>query len=358
MKKILSVLTIVALFAGLAIAEVGDQSKTDNRGMSGFVFLRMPVSARTIALSDSVYSNDLSAASIFGNVSELSEINNTSLFYSQQMLYDNLVTLSAFSVGVKVSERIAIGGYLRALTTDPIEITTIAAPEGTGVTYEVSDMELGVAFSARVTKRFSIGIKTKMVTEKISQTTASTVLFDVATLYRISFSNIKISTVFENYGPDARYDGNDLYWNGDTTNDPEDIPSITDPTRSANLTTKEFSAPTSITVAVSADLIGKNTMIPVEGNTVTLHTALLKSNDAYESGAFGLEYVFSQLQGFEIALRGGTQMYRAEDWDTTFSFGGGLKYQPSDSFGVIVDYAYKNNDNLDASHFFSIGVNF
>lgn len=358
MKKCLAVLLAVAFIAGVASAQIGPQRETDNRGMSGFAFLKMPVSARSVALCESSYSNDMNASAIFANISELSDINSASLFYSNQRVWDNLITLNSFAVGVKVSERIAIGAFVRALSTDPIGITTLESPEGTGIDYEVTDTEMGVAFSARVTKRFSIGLKVKGVSEKIAQTSASTVLFDVATLYRITFSNIRISTVFENYGPDARYDGNDLWWKGDLTTGTTDLPSQTDPNRSANLTTKEFSAPTSITVAVKADIIGENTMVPVEGNVLSLHTAMIKSNDSFENGSFGLEYMYTGLKSFEFALRGGMQMYREKDWDTTYAFGGGIKYAASEDYSFGIDYAYRSHDQLDQSHFFSINVNF
>jgi len=176
-------------------------------------------------------------------------------------------------------------------------------------------------------------------------------------MYRITFSNIRISTVFENYGADAQYSGNDLWLDTNLTL-PNTLPDTTDPNRTVTLSTKKFSPPTSITIAVSTDIIGENSLLQIEDSIVTLHTALIKSNDAFEKGSFGMEFVYSGLKNFQFALRGGTQMSRADDWETIYTCGAGLVYNPSEDYGIGLDYAYRNNELLDQSHYFSLNLNF
>jgi len=71
-----------------------------------------------------------------------------------------------------------------------------------------------------------------------------------------------------------------------------------------------------------------------------------------------MEYKYIGLDNFQFALRGGYVMYQEEDWENRFSAGAGLMTRMSDTYALVIDYAYKTHDDLDASHVFSVGFNF
>ena len=362
MRKLSVIILIIACFATLSYAvdfDPAGQKDTDNRGMSGFSFLKLPATAKQAALGEAVYSNDITAAAMFGNVSEIADIDGTSMYYTNMALYDGLFDLSNFAISTKVSERIALGVMAQYLSTDPIEITTLDAPDGTGVEYEYHDMAIGAGMGYRVTKRFSIGMKVKYVEEKIYNTAAATMLFDVSTLYRLQFSNIKIAAILENFGADTKFNGNDLWLLTDTTTG-DDIPSTTDPDRAVEMNTKEFGAPIKIVVALSGDFMGANSVLlsDLDDHVGTLYTSIYKTNDQKESFNFGMEYKYIGLDGFEFALRGGYIVYQEEDWTNRYSAGAGIVANVSDSYAMVFDYAYKTHEDLDDSHVFSVGFNF
>jgi len=347
------------LVTTFSLAQVSDeeQENTDNRGTSGFAFLKIPASARHLALGEAAYSQNYDASAMFLNISELADIKGTSMFYTKQNLFDNLLYMNNFAISTKIAERWGIGASVKSLTTEEMEITTLDDPEGTGITYKYSDIALGAGFAYRATKRFSIGAKLKIVSESIAKTTANAFLIDVATEYRLNFANTRISTMFENYGPDTSFEGDDLWAQVDTT-DGSDTPDQTDPNRNVNLIAKEFGAPAKITVAISTDILGEKALYKMNDNTLTFHTALSKSNDQLESGNFGMEYSYSGLSGFNLSLRGGAILYQEEDWDNKYSMGGGLNYEFSEKSSMTLDYAFRNHNDLDQTHVFSLIMNF
>lgn len=362
MKKISIIFLLIACIASLSYAVEFDptaQADTDNRGMSGFAFLKLPATARQAALGEAIYANDASAAAMFGNISEIADIEGTSMYYTNISLYDNLFQVSNFALTTKLNERLALGVMAQYLSTDPIEITTLDEPDGTDVEYKYHDMAIGAGLGYRVTKRFSIGAKVKYVEEKIYNTSASTMLFDVSTLYRLQYSNIKIAAILENYGADTVFEGNDLWRQVDTTTG-DDIPSGTDPDRPVELNTKEFGAPIKIVVGLSGDFLGAESALfnGLDDHVGTLYTSMFKTNDQKESFHLGMEYKYIGLDNFQFALRGGYIMYQEEDWENRFSAGAGLMTRMSDTYALVIDYAYKTHDDLDASHVFSVGFNF
>jgi hypothetical protein len=362
MKKLSIIFLLIACMASFALAvdvDTSAQADTNNRGMSGFTFLKLPATARQAALGEAIYSNDISASAMFGNISEIADIEGTSMYYTNIMLYDNLFQVSNFALTTKISERMALGVMAQYLSTDPIEITTLDDPDGTDIEYNYHDMALGVGMGYRVTRRFSIGMKAKYVEEKIYNTSATAFLFDVSTLYRLQYSNIKIAAILENYGTDTKFSGNDLWRQVDTTTG-SGIPDQTDPKLPVELNTKEFGAPVKIVVGVSGDFLGSNSAFlnDMDDHVGTLYASMYKTNDQKESFHLGMEYQFIGLEGFQFALRGGYIMYQEEDWENRFSAGAGLVAHMSDTYALVIDYAYKTHEDLDESHVFSVGFNF
>lgn len=363
MRKWILLAILIISVAGLSIAQVEDQFQegTDNRGTAGLVFLKLPATPRALALGGAAFSGDKDASATFYNISEIGDTTGVSMFYARQSLYEDMFFLDNIAVSTKVSERMGITFFAQYLSTDPIDITTLEEPEGTGATYDFSSIAMGAGFGMRVTKRFSIGAKFKYVQESIKDTNASAIAVDIATLYRLNFLNAEIATVFNNYGPDSKFGGNDLWNTLDPTPDegtnipPEDVTDINQP---YSLNTKEFALPINIAVSVKMDLIGENSFIEIDDNVFSFYTAMVKSNDSDETFSFGGEYTYSGLSSFDFVLRGGYKVYQEEDWDNKASFGAGIKYNYGESNSIFIDYAYANHVDLDATHFFSVGFNF
>jgi len=365
MKKILLSLTVVMIAVLPLIAQTTfdeNASKgTNNRGQAGFLFLKLPSTARQVALMESAMSGEDSAMSMFVNISEIADLSDYGFAYTNQYLYDGLLSLNILAFTAKVSERMALGFSLKSLQSEEMRVTTVGDPEGArGITYTFSDMALSAGFGYRVSKRFSIGANVKFVSEQIHRVSASTVLFDVATLYRVNYMNIKIAATMENFGAETRFGGSDLWRSADLTDDEmtTNTSEITDINRRLNLVTNEFPAVIKIGLSVSGDVIGNGGLMQNDDNKVTVSCGLIKTNDQFESISTGLEYAYVGVKDMAFMLRGSVKQFREEDYDMKYAFGGGIYYAMSESMNLKLDYAYQPHDDLDQSHIFTVGMGF
>ncbi len=361
LNKLIILLVICVVISPLIMAETTSADGTNNRAQSGFIFLRLPVTARQVALEDSALTGEDGAMSAFVNISEIADLEGISLGYSNQNYYEGLFQMNNFALTAKVSERIGLAFSARSLTSQEMEVRTMADPEGeSGLTYRFKDMAIGLGFGYRITKRFSIGSKVKFVNESIRNTTATTFLIDIATTYRLNYKNMRIIANFENFGPEGAFEGQQLWDTVDPTDDEnsEDPVDNTDIPLDYMLRTKEFPAPAKIAIGLKGDLVGENAFFTSRDNLLVMSTSVIKTKDQFENFNFGLEYKYTGMDNFELIGRVGTKQHREEDYDAEYAFGAGVKYMMSETSSINLDYSYTNHEWLDQSHMMTIGFNF
>jgi len=366
MKKLLLILVFVMIASAMPIIAQTtfdeDASKgTNNRGQAGFMFLKIPSTARQVALMESSMNGEGSALSMFVNISEIADLSGYSVAYTNQNLYGDLLKLNIMAFTAKISERMAIGFSLKSLQSQEMAVTTIADPDGMrGIKYTFSDIALSAGFGYRVSKRFSIGANVKLVNEEIYRVSANTVLFDVATLYRVQYMNIKIAATMENFGAETRYDGSDLWRSADLTDDQisTSAPDITDVNRRMNLISKEFPAIIKITLAVTGDIMGNGGLFANDDNRISVSCGLVKTNEQFESIGTGLEYSYLGVKNLALSLRGAVKQFRETDYDMRYAVGAGIGYNISEDMNLKLDYAYTPHDDLDQSHIITLGMGF
>ncbi len=366
MKKYITIALMLAFGIATLFAQTIDenaQQGTDNRGQAGFSFLKMAPTAKNIATAEAMVSGFDSAESMFYNFSETSEVEGISMFYANQSMYDNLLTLNTMALAFKISERFGLGFSVRHLTnTEDIEVTTIADPDGNDTSYSFQDLAIGAGLSYRATKRFSFGIKLKILSEIIHHVDSTAFVADVSSLYRLDFANSEITAMIENYGPDASFDGSGLRKIVDLTDDAsaddEDIHINQDINRVVSLKTKEFAPPLRITLGYRFDIYGDNAIF--EGSDAHKLTMLLKmdkSNNSFEAYSFGLTYRYN-FSSFDVYASTGLKTYTESDYDSLYGVGAGVVFKASEGTKIGFDYAYKTHEDLDDTNVFSLVFNF
>jgi hypothetical protein len=99
---------------------------------------------------------------------------------------------------------------ITSLNSGDIDVRTVSQPLGTGETFTVSNIALGVGYSYAVTDRFAGGIQARWLQETIWHSSASTMSFDVGAMYRLAESGLHLGSSITNFGTTARYSGRDL----------------------------------------------------------------------------------------------------------------------------------------------------
>ncbi len=116
------------------------------------------------------------ASALFWNPAGAAIITDYKMTFGHTLWFADL-THDYFGMVVPWSEG-AIGLSVVALNTGEGEVTTIAEPEGTGLTWDVSDLAVGLTYARPLTDRFSVGITGKYINESLYNESASTFAVD------------------------------------------------------------------------------------------------------------------------------------------------------------------------------------
>ena len=325
----------VALVAGPAAA----QTKV---GSTLGTFLRIEPGARGAALGNagSALPGDIEA--VYYNTGALGQLERSAVLYSHAEWFAGI---SHDYVGVALPVR-GVGNFftsVTALNSGEIMVRTVEQPEGTGVNYTVSNVALGLGYGRKITERFSAGLQTNYVTEKIWNSSQKTVTFNLGTLYRLNDAGAMLGFSLLNVGTQARFTGRDLGItydaDPDSYGDNSSLP--------GEQSTDAFPLPGLFRLGLSWP------MAFGDRNRVLFVAEGLHPNDNSESLNLGAECQLRDL----LALRVGYQTLGQTDSQLGLTFGFGVRGRLADN-AYRFDYAWAAHDYLDDTHRLTMVVEF
>lgn len=318
-------------------------------------FLKIDVSARSVAMGGSfvAVSNDVSA--IYINPAGLARVNGyQAMFTHTEWIAGTQYDFGAISLNL--NELGAMGLMVSSFGSGDMEVTTIQDPEGTGEIFDVQDLLVGLSYSRNLTDNFSIGFNAKYIYQRLWHSTASTIAIDVGTLFNTPFWGIILGASIKNFGPKMKLDGRDIKFATDP--DSRNTGNVT--VVNAQYEMQEYSLPLFFQVGLAKTLeLG-------EKNKVTLAIDAVTPNDNYETVNTGLEYGWNDL----LFLRGGYKslIYDvSNNWSDIFmsdlteeglTAGFGLNLRLQGTMKIQIDYAYADLGRLDNAQRFSLLLQF
>lgn len=338
MKRTMFVLIGIMLFSSLGFT--GEVTKV---GTTAAGFLNIDVGAQAISMGGAYVAVAEDVTAMYWNPSGIARIENFSvLFHHTTWIAD--IGLNYVGVVLPVGNIGSFGVNITSLTMDDMERTTIANPEGTGEKFNAGSYAMGLCFARNLTDRFSIGFNVKYINEQIYHSSASTVAFDVGTIFNTQFNGLKIGMSITNYGPKLKLQGQDLLTQVDID------PSIAGNNENMNsyLKTDGFDLPLLFRVGVAIDVLKGR-----ENSNLILAIDALHPNNDKESINIGAEYVLRN----RFFLRGGYNTLFAKDSESGISLGGGLAFKLYNS-SLVFDYAYQNFGILNDVQTFTVGLSF
>lgn len=329
--RVLGVLLVGAaqLAAQLYAPSAGEFKKV---GAAGSQFLKIPVGARAVGLGGSGSAvNDLTA--IYWNPAGVADVANLSGHVSYTQWFGGFSHNFA-AVAVPLTENYRIAASLVNFTSGDISVTTFEQPDGTGATYTISDIAIGVTFGGRVTEQFSFGITGRFVQNSLLNVSSTGLTFDVGTLYQTDFYGLRLGFSVHNLGPDMQYTGQGLYVQRrliDALNaDPTAFSIITNP----------YAIPLMFRAGIAFDALSliqgrqQTPKLYADGHQEHRLIAALDFetySDVPEQFALGLEYTWNDL----LSVRAGYRFGNDQMWLTG---GVGVRYVGSGFRGQL-DYA-------------------
>ena len=337
------ILILAFLLAPLAAsAQTGERTITKT-GTTSAQFLKLGIGARPIAMGGSfvAQANDLSA--MYWNPAGLSRLEGASVQLAHtKYLADINYSFAAF--GTTLGSMGTIAASLTFLDSGSMDVRTIEEPNGTGERFKVQDFAIQVSYGRALTDRFSIGGSAKYIQERIWHSTASTIAFDVGTLFTTPYERLRLGASFSNFGPKMQMSGRDIIFSEDPTPNQGGGVEIVN----SEYLMDEHPLPLLFRLGLSWDAL-------VAGDhTFVISSDAAHPNDNYEYLNLGAEYDFRGL----VALRAGYRNLFESEGEQGFTFGGGLNLRIDGALRARFDYAYADFGRLENTHWFTVDLGF
>jgi len=318
-----------------AVAQFENTSNTvDRRGTAAAEFLTIPVGARATAMGGAVTASIKDATASYWNPAGLALMQRGSLTFD----YASWLVGIDFGYGT-IAMPTSMGTIAFSVTsmqTQEMAVTTVEAQIGTGENFTASSLAFSLSFARELTDRFSAGGNVKYVTERIWNSSANGIAFDVGTIFTTPFNGIRFGAAIANFGSKMSMLGDELL-----------IVVDIDPNAAGNnqsnralLKTDKFDMPLTMRVGLAGEVIRTS------NSRLTLSADALAPSNSGQYMNLGVELA---LLGELVQLRAGYSELLLEDALRSFAVGAGLQYD----FGSLrfdFDYAYE------AQKYFS-GVN-
>ena len=310
---------LIAL-AGLAALLVPGPARADifeKVGTFGGQFLKISVGARGAGMGGAFVAVADDASSVFWNAAGIARIDadksQVSLNHANwpaELSFDQVGYVFHMK---KIPGAFAV--HARALTMEPMPVTTSFQPYGTGETFDAGMLAAGVTYARSFTDKFSAGLTMNMIHTGLADLSQQTFSMDLGTLYDVGAAGMKIGMAIQNIGSQEKFIEREAR-----------IPSI-------------FRVGTSATLLSGADqkLIGSFEFSHPPDNSERVNV--------------GAEYAFRKY----VFLRGGY----AFNYDAEGLAGGvGFHFPVSVAGMADLDYSYTDMLDLGASHRFSMRFQF
>ncbi len=340
-KMIILFMLFVLLFQFDTITFAQDVKKV---GTSAAIFLRIPVGARGTSMGSAYVSMADDPSAMFWNPGGIPRVNDYSLIVDHSPWLPGL-QFNYFGVILPFQTAGTVGINVTALTTNEMDITTPDQPMGTGEKFDATSIAVGMAYGRNLTDRFSMGATVKYVQERILNSSATGVAFDVGSIYDTPFAGIRLGFSISNFGPKMQMYGEDL-------NVRVDI----DPTQEGNnqsitgrLNTDKFDMPLIMRVGLSWDALKS------EMSRLTLAVDGLNPNDNGQSVNLGAEYAFYKET---LLLRGGFNELFLEEREKGLTFGVEINTLIQGGLRVRAGYAFQDFEHLGSINRFTFALQF
>ena len=326
----------------------------DRQGEAGAFELLMNPWARSAGLHTMTTAMISGVESIRLNPAGLSRLDGTEVVLGSSLyLRGTDIRMNAVGIGSKITKNGVLGVSLMALDFGDIDVTTTNQPGGTGATFSPRFFNIGLTYSHVFENKVSVGVTARVVSESISDATASAVTLDAGVQYVTGDrDNFKFGISLRNVGGRMSFKGDGLVNPGRFENGASDL------TRAVDERAEEFELQSMLNIGASYDFYA-----------ATRHRITLVGN--FTSNAFsqdqiggGLEYSFSE----KVMIRGGYKLdfgQVAEGGNEAPIYSGlaaGITLnvpvsKKEDAPKIGIDYAYRATEIYDGTHNLSVRIN-
>lgn len=301
-------------------------------GRTALQFLKIGIGARQAAMGEANIAAVEDINSVFWDPAGLTGVSGAQASFDFNPWIAGM-NYFAGAAGFKVNEVGVFAVDYASLSYGNIPEALVSVSSGsndtrTGNTFTGGDALIGLAYSHDFTDQLSIGIAAKYLKETLFTYSASTLAFDVGTVYDVGYKGIHVAMSAQNFAGAVKFMANSNNQAG-------------------------YELPLIFRIGLSFGFIGssENAFIDLgKLNSLIISADAVHTNDYTERLDIGGEYVFDDF----LSLRAG---YRFNYTEGNLSLGVGVKGAVS-GLNIQVDYAYTRYTYLESPNRLSVLLNF
>ncbi|MBC8181617.1 PorV/PorQ family protein [candidate division KSB1 bacterium] len=350
MEKITKILRLQVLLGLLIVAclicfhSEGYAQEVKKVGTSSAAFLKIPVGARGSSMGSAFVSLADDPSALFWNPGGLSR-NQKYAFMVDHSPWLPGLNFNFFGLVVPMRNYGTLGISVTVLGTEEMLVTTPANPMGTGEKFDAASMAVGFSYGRSLTDRFSIGATFKYVNERIFNSTATAIAFDIGTIYDTPMPGLRLGVCVSNFGTKMQMDGEDLNIRVDVA--PDQLGN--NQSVVGRLKTEQFDLPLIMRLGLSFDTW------QTETSRLTIAVDGINPSDNAQSVNVGAEISFlNEL----LILRGGYNELFLEDREKGFAAGVGFNLKMQGNLGVSASYGHQEFIHLGGMNRFTLVLTF
>ena len=312
-------------------------------GTTAAQFLKLGVGARAVSLGGAYVAEVSDMSAVYWNPAGFARLSGSHLQLSNtQYLADINYNFAVF--GTTVESVGSMGLSLLMVDSGDMAVRTEMQPEGTGEQFNTLSFALQLTYARNLSDHFSIGGSLKFIQERIWHSKASSIAFDVGTLFTTPFRSLRLGASMSNLGPKMRMDGRDILFSEDPSPNTEGTAEIVN----AQYRMDGFSMPLIFRVGLAWDAMDTGT------HRILITTDAAHPNDNAEYVNAGAEYTFRDL----ISFRAGYRNLFEPDTEQGLTAGGSLMVRIDRDLVARFDYAYADFGRLTQTHWFTFNLSF
>ena len=283
-------------------------------------------------MAQAVATNAADASSLFWNPALAAQARGRTMFGVSHTSYHADVKLNYLALAQDVGS-LTLGFSLQSMDSGEMSVTTEFQPLGTGETFKVVDLSLGLTVAQQLTDLFSYGITARYVEEGIASVTHETFVLDAGIFYRIGETGAQMAVSIRSFGFDSSTDG------------VIERTVVSDPGSRIEDNFEAITPATIFLMGIAYDVFHKS----ADDRSLLISAQLNNPNDNAESYNVGVEYIWNSL----LAIRTGYRLGVEES--NVPSFGVGLQL-PGFGPQVRFDYGFNHLERLGSVHRIGLDV--
>ncbi len=328
---------------------------SDRIGQAGATELLINPWARNSGLANSNSASVTGLEATFLNVAGTAINPGTELiFVHTDYLEGAGIGINAFGFTQKVGETGALSLSVMSMNFGQIPVTTVDQPEGTGITFSPSFVNMGLSYAKGFSDNIYGGVTMRVISEAISNVQAQGVALDAGIQYVTGRrKQIHFGVALKNVGPTMRYTGDGLSF---TTLLPQNNPSGTQ-TFTVEERSAAFELPTMMNMGVTYDFYFAKDSVSMRTHRLSVSGNFISNSFGNDQFGLGTEYAFRNFLMLRLGYLYEKGIMSSTDRMTVFTGPtAGLTLEiplrNKSSFGF--DYSYRATDPFQGVHTFGV----